>query len=260
MKKLSVALVSGAVFLYSGLSLADGHEGAEEQSEPAMPVELYACNYADGKEPADLDRVVANWNKWADKEGINDYTAWTLTPFYAGPEQDFDLLWLGISPSATAMGRAQDMWLANGGKIQAQFDEVIPCQAHANFAALAFKAPPEREDTSTLVISFSDCRLADGADFGDVGPALTEWGKYREGHGSTSGIWVMFPAYGAGGEEFDFKYIAAWQNLEDQGADWDQYAAAGWEKAEELFAGKMDCDASRVYIAAKRRDAAESDD
>jgi hypothetical protein len=48
-------------------------------------------------------------------------------------------------------------------------------------------------------------------------------------------MWVFFPAYGGGGEEFDFKFIAAWQNLEDQGVDYDQYSESGWMKAEELF-------------------------
>ena len=72
-------------------------------------------------------------------------------------------------------------------------------------------------------------------------------------------MWVFFPAYGGGGEEFDFKFISAWQTLEDQGADYDQYNESGWMKAEELFTGKVDCDSSRVYLGTNRRRAADNE-
>ncbi len=95
--------------------------------------------------------------------------------------------------------------------------------------------------------------MADGVTFNDVAPALAEWSQYRGDHGSTSGMWVFFPAYGGGREDFDFRFVAAWQNLEDQGRDWDQYSESGWKKADELFAGKLACDAARVYLATNRR-------
>ena len=70
---------------------------------------------------------------------------------------------------------------------------------------------------------------------------------------------VLFPSYGGGGEEFVFKFISAWQNLEEQGEDYDQYSESGWMKADELFAGKLDCDSSRVYLGTNRRRAADSE-
>jgi hypothetical protein len=260
MKKVLTALVSGALFLSGGIVIADSHKDAADQPDPASPVEIFACSYNDGKGPADLDAAVDKWNAWADKQGLDDYSAWTLVPYYAGPEQEFDVIWLGAAPSAKALGRAQDTWLATGGKVQEAFNDASTCNAHANFAALQFKAPPKRENPSNIVISFSDCNMADGLSFDDVAPALGEWADYRKGHGSTSGIWAFFPAYGGGSEEFDFKYIAAWQNLEDQGADWDQYSAGGYAKAGELFAGKLDCDSSRVYLATNRRMAKDDDE
>jgi hypothetical protein len=184
MKKVLTALVSGALFLSGGIVIADSHKDAADQPDPASPVEIFACSYNDGKGPADLDAAVDKWNAWADKQGLDDYSAWTLVPYYAGPEQEFDVIWLGAAPSAKALGRAQDTWLATGGKVQD----------------------------------------------------------------------------GGGSEEFDFKYIAAWQNLEDQGADWDQYSAGGYAKAGELFAGKLDCDSSRVYLATNRRMAKDDDE
>ena len=260
MKKLLIALVSGGTFLWAGLSVADSHESGEMEIKPATPIEMFACKYNEGKGPDDHDAAVEKFNKWADKNDLNDYSAWRLVPYYAGPKQEFDTIWLGSSPSSASMGRAQDTWLATGTDVQAEFNEVSTCNEHAQFAVLQFKEPPKRENPSNIVVSFADCKMSEGTTFDDMAPALAEWGKYRSEHGSTSGIWVFFPAYGGGGEEFDFKYVAAWQNLEDQGKDWDQYSESGWQKAGELFEGKVNCDSSRVYLAKNLRMAEDDDE
>lgn len=259
MKKSLVMLAAGGLILTlgAGSALADSHE--EGGLKPASPIELFACNYLDGKGPADLDNAVDDWNDWADEHGVTEYSAWTLVPYYSSPEQEFDFLWLGGTAKAATLGRIQDMWIAKGTKEQEGFNEVISCNAHANYSTLQIKTPPERENPENIVVSFSDCNTADGVTFDDLVPALMEWAKYREGHGSTSGMWVMFAAYGGGGEEFDFKFVQAWQNLADQGADYDQFNESGWAKGNELFQGRVSCDSSRVYLATNRR-MAESDD
>ena len=259
MKRLLISVVSGGLVFFVGIGAvhADGHEAGPP---PANPVELFACTFNEGMGPADLDAPTKKFNAWADKRDWTEYNAWTLMKYYAGPEQDFDFLWVGFTGSSQVMGRMQDQWLAEGTKVQDAFNEVSTCDAHANYASLTIKAPPEREQTDKLVVSFSDCNMADGLMFGDVMPGLLEWGKYRAGHGSKSGMWVWFPAYGQGGEDFDFKFVAAWENLEDQGADWDQYSAEGWQKADELFANKLNCDSSRVYLASGARRAAPNEE
>ena len=214
---------------------------------------MFACSYLDGKGPADLDPVIKKFNAWADKQGIEGYWAWTMVPYYFGPEQEFDLLWLGAAMDAKTLGRVQDTWLATGTKVQNGFNEVITCDVHANFAVLQFKESPKREDSSRGVVSFSDCNMEKGTTFDDMYPALMEWSKYISEQGSKSGMFVFFPAYGAGGEKFDFKWVSSHQNLEELGADWDNYSETGWEKANELFAGKLKCDASRAYLSTMRR-------
>ncbi|MBT8103492.1 MAG: hypothetical protein KJO95_11030 [Gammaproteobacteria bacterium] len=260
MKKFLTVFLSGGLFLSVGIGFADQHEGAAEEPNVATPVEMFACKYNEGKGPADLDAAVKKFNAWGDKNGINDYSAWTLVPYYAGPEQDFDVLWLGGSEKAKTLGRIQDAWLATGSKGQEAFDAAISCDTHAAYAVLQMLKPPKRDNPSNIVISFSDCNTADGATFDDLYSPIMDWGKYKKEQGSTAGMWVFFPAYGGGGEDFEFKFVAAWQNLEDQGADFDQYSESGWQKAGELFAGKLDCDSSRSYLATNRRMAQDDDE
>lgn len=253
MRKILTTLVVGSLVCTAGTqtAVADSHEGGMT----AVPVEMFACTYNDGKSAKDLDKAIGSWNKWADGAGLSDYTAWTLAPYYASANQDFDVLWLGVAPSAKSLGASQDKWVTTGSRVQAEFDDAITCQAHTNMATLTFKSPPDIDNPpDNVVMSFSDCNMADDVNFGeDVMPALTEWAKYRGDHGSDSGIWVMFPAYGGGGEEFDFKYVTGSRSLEAQGEDWDQYSKEGRIKAAELFRGKVDCDSSRVYLAKNRR-------
>ena len=254
MKSVLLLLATGSLVFASGCRNGEAQEA--EVPAPVVPVELFACTYNEGRGPADLDAATAKWNAWADDRGLSDYTAWTLTKFYSGPEQEFDFIWLGVAQNAKALGRGQDDWIANGGAIQAEFDKVADC-THANYAAVNFKRPPERDDPpSNIVLSFSDCKIADGKNYGDdVVPAISAWSDFRTGHGSTAGHWVLFPVYGGGGEEFDFKWVVGHDNHEEQGADWDAYDP---DKASD-FNSVLDCDSSRVYNATNRR-RAESDD
>ncbi len=259
MKKVLTMLVSGGLLLSYGIGMADEHEG-EAEPNVASPLEMFACTYNEGKGPADLEAANKKWNAWADKQGINDYSAWTLVPYYSGPEQDFDVLWMGGSEKAKAMGRAQDSWLATGGKVQEAFSEAISCDSHGAYAVLQMKKPPKRDNPKNLIVSFSDCNTADGVSFDDLYMPLIEWGKYKGENGSTAGMWVFFAAFGGGGEKFDFKWVTAHQNLEDMGADWDQYSESGWQKANELFAGKLTCDSSRAYVTTNIRMAEDDEE
>lgn len=257
MKKILLSLATSGLILAGGFNTAVAQD--DDEDDGAIPVEIYTCKYADGMGPADLDAVIAKWNAWADEQGMNDYSAWTLTPFYAGPDQDFDVIWLGVAPTAQALGAAQDDWLANGGEMQALFDRVTPCDAHSNFATLQFKAPPESDDPpDNVVLSFSDCTIEDGKNFADdVAPAITAWAEFRTAQGSEAGHWVFFPAYGGGGEEFDFKYVAGHRTHEAQGVDYDNWDP---DKNRELFEGVLDCDSSRVYNATNRRRAVDAEE
>ena len=261
MKRLCSTIVSGALVLCFGSVFADSHEGGEEEANVASPMEMYACSYKDGKGPADLDAATKDFNAWADKQGITDYSAWTLVPYYFSDEQDFDVLWFGAADKAAALGRVQDNWIATGTKEAEGFARVMDCGTHAAYAVLTMKKPPARDgDSGDLVVSFSDCNTADGVTFDDLYMPILEWGKYKEEHGSKAGHWVFFPSFGGGKETFDFKWVTAYENLADLGADWDQMNESGWQKANELFRGKLNCDSSRTYMATSRRQAANTDD
>jgi hypothetical protein len=249
MKKVLLMLVTGSLAFAVGCT---NGEAQEDEGNDAVPVEIYGCTYNEGQGPGDLDAVTAKWNAWADSRGTNDYTAWTLTKFYSGENQEFDFLWVGASQTGQALGAAQDEWLTNGGEVAAEFEKLANCDGHSGFASIQFKEAAEREDMSTSVVTFSDCVIGEGKSFtNDVAPAITAWSEFRTGQGSKAGYFVLFPVYGGGGEEFDFKFVSTHANHTEQGVDFDNYDPA---KARELFPqGMLECDSARVYNSTNRR-------
>lgn len=227
---------------------------AQDASIKVVPVELYTCSYKDQKGPADLEKVIEKWTAWADKAGISDYAAWTLTPFYFGPEQEFDVIWMGAGKDAVALGRAQDAYNAETAGLHADFDRVLSCDGHSNFASIAYKAPPQNQTPADSVLTFSDCKMKDGATFAALGAAMQEWSEYLSGVGSTTPIWHWWPAYGGGGEEFSFKWLEAHDNLAALGADYDRYGnGGGYVVNGRLLGHLIDCDSTRAYLAKNRR-------
>ena len=73
-------------------------------------------------------------------------------------------------------------------------------------------------------------------------------------------MWVLWPAYGGGDAEFDFKFVDSFPSYASLGADYDQYGKEGYKKADELFNGLLDCDDARSYVARERRDGIPDED
>ena len=246
--------------IISGLSLAlvllasAGTASAQDDDMLVIPVEIYACKYNDGKGPTDLDAVVDKWNAWADKQKEQSYAAWTLTPFYFGQEQDFDVIWLGAGKDGAALGRAQDNYLANDEGLVEAFTGVISCRAHTSMASINHKAPPKGATPKDSFMTFSDCSYKDGASFRGLNTAMDEWEGHLKAAGSKAGIWHWYPWNGGGDEDFDFKWIEAHASLADMGGDFDDYGnGRGFETAGKLFGHMIDCDSNRVYVAKSRR-------
>ena len=250
MKKILLStFFASLVFL-----VGSGGVSAQDDGMLVIPVELYTCTFNDRQGPDNLDRVVDKWNEWADRNAVDDYAAWTLTPYYFGPQQEFDVIWMGAGKSAVALGRAQDLYLAKDDGLAEDFEDVLDCNGHSNFASVNYKAPPEGATPATSVLTFSDCKYKEGATFSAVSAAMAQWSQHLSDEGSVTGIWHWYPAYGGGGEEFDFKWLQAHENLADLGADYDRYATGGGFRTRgRLLNHLIDCDSSRAYIAQSRR-------
>lgn len=250
MKKLFVAGLVSCCVLMAG----SGTVLAQDGNALFIPVELFTCNYNEGKGSADLDKAVAKWNSWADSTGLDDYSAWTLTPFYYGAEQEFDVIWLGAAKNAVALGKAQDAYLNEDAGVRQAFAEAISCDAHINFASLNYKAAPSGASPSNSVITFSDCSYKEGSSFAAMNESMAKWSQHMSDSASGAAVFHWYPAYGGGGEAASFKWIEAHENFAALGADYEVMGnGKGYELRDELFDDLVDCDSSRAYVAQSRR-------
>ena len=252
MKKTQQAAALCAVLslIASPVTLA---QVSEDGMGKMVPVELLACNYADGKGSADLDAVVDAWNEWMDDKKVDDYAAWTLSPYYFGAEQDFDLIWLGASSDGNALGSGTHMWLTEGGEHAAAFADVLDCMAHIGMSSALYKAPADGTPEG-MVISMMNCDMNEGTRYSDVRSAELAWAEYMTEQGSQAGTFHWFPVYGGGDQDYDYKVVTAYPTFVELGADWEQFANGGGRAASmEIFDDIDECDDARVYIGQSRR-------
>ena len=250
MKNKMMLLTVGTLLAWAGPTMAADEE---EDSLMVSPVETWTCNYHDGKGAADLQKAIDVWNAWMDKEGNTNYGAITVTPWYYG-EDTFDIGWIGFWTDGAAMGAGTDSYLTTGGDAAAGFAEAIGCESHSGFASTMIKSPGEGPPPDKLVLYFSDCNIKDGAEFGAVMDGLRAWSDYLTEQEYNNGLWIMFPAFGSGDMDFDFKQVTSYDSHTAAGAGWDKYGnGGGWQKRNELLGDKLDCDTTRVYNGTFRR-------
>ena len=260
MKRVLTTLVSAGMCLFvnSGIAFAE-EEGASDDLD-AVPVETWSCDYRDGKGPADLNAVIAEWNGWMDEKGQNDYFAAVVTPTYFG-ERLFDVAWLGAWTDGIAMGAGTDIWATEGGEMAGKFFEVLDCSSHTGFVSMNLRQPPENDDESdkSFVLHFSNCSFEEGATFESFMAAQSEWNAYADENGIMGGAWMMFPIWGETNEDYDFKYVGSEDDYTMMGANWQKFSDGHWRKSEELFDDQLDCDIGRVYSATAVRTVEEDD-
>ena len=96
--------------------------------------------------------------------------------------------------------------------------------------------------------------IDEGVEWDAVWAGLDAWAAYQEEHGYGAGTWIMFPAYGGGGAEFDFKIVKGYDSHTEMGNDYELYVKrADYFKKGELVDSVIDCDDARLYNGTVRR-------
>lgn len=221
-----------------------------------IPVELYACNFMDGKSNADLAAVVDRWNEYSDDNDMDDYAAWLLTPFFYTAEQDFDIIWLGAFKDGNAMGAGLQDWVTNGQEMAAAFAEVVDCNAHVAFSSSMYKAPVGGNTPDSGFISMMDCKLNEGFKYSDVKAAELKWMGHLNKTGSKAGYYHWRPMFGGGEADFDYKVVTAYPDFVELGSDWEKMAnGGGRDVSMEIFEDIDECNDARVYVTKSIRSA-----
>ena len=244
MKRTLIAALSATLVFLSAPVSADNHEDERDW----FPMEIFACNFNEGKSMDDFRAATDAWSVWADERNVDTYWAGVLTPYYYGPAQGaFDVGWLGGWTSGTAMGTDTDLWLGEGGDVAAMFDDAATCEAHGGFVATQLYEGSGPDEDNNIVLSFQDCEIS-----ADPVPAFEAWAEYAAEAGFDGSLWMLFPVYGDGSADYGFKLLTSNHDFSELGTDWDLWEAH-YGKWEELMGGTIECDDARVYLTSVER-------
>lgn len=222
---------------------------AQDPPPPSFAaIEGYMCNYNDGKNRTDLDKVIAKWNKWMDSSKAAPYSAWVMTPVLSSANMSADMVWLGAWENGNDMGRGMQAWANDNGGLAAEFDKVIDCSEHSNFASVNIRPPNKNWPGKGGLAVFTNCTVAEGKTVQDSMAAHRAWAKHLDTTGSKAGMWAFFAGFGHDNPEWDYKIVASHPDYLSFGADWEAYTnGQGWQKAMEISGGIVSCDSPRVY-------------
>ena len=99
--------------------------------------------------------------------GDTSYSAYILTPHFvsqgSGPiENDYDGVWIGVAPNATAIAKGLRNYLENGSRLDSKFQKVISFrQRMLNRGEIIYRGD-DSEGEGPVFAMFSTCRLRRG--------------------------------------------------------------------------------------------------
>ena len=243
MKRLLLAATTAACTLFMGTGLSFAQDGPPQFA----PVELWACDYRDGKDQGDLQDVL---EELAELSGDTPTATRMLYPYLRGPQQAMDFIYIATWPDGSTMGRDVGNYFENGADVDEAWEETADCSASLLYGRLMINQPSaEPDDDNNFILTVSDCNVAHGRSNGQAIGAIQRYNEYRVANGSDITTLLWFPVYGGGGAEFDFKQVHVYNDYQHLGdsfqwvVDNEAYAVN-----QDMTDGLVSCDEARVYI------------
>ena len=213
-------------------------------------MEAFQCNYVNGKDYSDVQKILPLWHDHADENFSAPYAAVMLQPYLKSEaDVEFDLAWIGFSRTQENMGTIADEWLATGSKVQAKWDKVVDCPSYGFYGVYegrAASADPEEGSQSYWAIS--SCSFKEGKTGSDLATSDEGWNAFMDNQDHTGGVWRWWPGAGAPNSfEGDFLMNITYSSMAELGRITDaRYQASNNGDLPESI---LNCDNPRVYIA-----------
>ena len=231
----------GGIFATLCMAITSAYADNHPQVPVYGGVNALACDYVEGKGIDDLLRVSEKWNGWASKNFSKVYTGNVLTPYYYD-ESAADVYWVGFSPSFADQGTTQSEWQTKGANMQAEFDSVMTCKSHSQFAWVQIR--DESGDTDTGIVDFSACKMSPEATQAEMAAADSQMNEFLSRIESSVRIYRWYPLQGTGEESQGTDYFqASWhESLEAKGANSDKFVInGGLQMRNALYGSLNDC-------------------
>lgn len=237
------------LFLSLTLSLfahADDHSRSNSYVVESIPFSL--------KEGNTLDDFMALRGDFAKVAALGDfqYSAFVIVPHFIAKSSapiasDYDAVWLGFSPSGSALASGLTTYMKNGQALEAKFDEVrVNDQRSLMRGETIHQGEPSSSGGFGL---FRTCSLNDGADIGDLRSALKARSAALAEAGSTATSHMWFGGIGVPSELQGAVILARiFPSVEAWGEGYDMYGANDFSDVEAGLAEVAACGPMRTYV------------
>ena len=189
-------------------------------ADTTYAMEAFQCNYVNGKDYSDAQKVVPTWNMYADENFSIPYSAVMLTPYLKSESDvDFELAWVGFTGNQEQMGVIADEYLATSKDIQAKWDEVVDCPSYGFYGVYEARDPSEAfvqgENTYWAI---SSCSFREGKKASDLANSDKAWNAFMNEQGHTGGVWRWWPGAGSPNSfEGDFLLNISYSSMSEMG-------------------------------------------
>lgn len=157
-------------------------------------VEVFGCDFAEGKDLDDLLDSSKKWDTWASENHSQPYSGYLLQPYYYCVLVG-EIYWVGFSPSLAAQGVVQAEWLAQGGELQQGFDSIIPCKSQAQMVWLQVVDEVELP-SSQGTVDFAGCAILPGGSQEELAAADAKMNAFNAKNGQASAHLPLVPYSG----------------------------------------------------------------
>ncbi len=239
MKKITLAAIAAACTFLMGVNATFAQDGPPQ----FRPVEMWVCNFNDGKDQDDMDDV---YEDFVEASGDTAYAGFQINPLFVSGEQDFDFIYLGAWADGNAMGAT----LSGSAyyDVDEAWDETASCPASLMYASTWIQTMEGGNDPGDFMMTVSDCNIAKGHSAGQAMGALSRYNDYRVANGATVGTIAWFPAYGHGGADFDFKLVNVFNDAQEFGDAFQWFTDnQAYLVLQDMMSGVLACDEARVY-------------
>ena len=241
MKRLFSAALPGLAVLVLGPGIVTAQDDGARHFQP---LEMYVCNYRDGQDQGDFDRALRMMSEVESSD--EPYAGYQLFPGMVTPEQNFDFIYVGVYASGTGYGIDNAAYSQMAEDEMEAWTEAVDC-GNSLWASHQLSEAPG-DGSEEFMVSFQDCKVADGRSGMQATEAMRRWVNYRADNGMALPTWAWFPVYGGAPGDFTFKLITGFGGYEDVGNSFSWMVDnEAYLVRDQMLQGLVSCDVGRMY-------------
>ena len=214
-------------------------------AETPPAVQVFACNYVEGKGIADLDEATDFFNAQIEKIGSADLSAsraFLWEPNVTVTERD--VLWLANYDNLNALGRANDAIDASpdGQAAMARFNEVVDCDSVILLSETIYEGEGDAVSDNQALLESYVCELNDGKTLDDARAVTKDWAALIATLPTTGAMLAFMRTPLIGNVPFDLTYLLVHDSMTQYAQRQTEYMSSGGNDLTDRFNEVHNCE------------------